>query len=127
MVSNYENYLLTVVQPEHGYGLDRFRNDVVLIADSVLADYEIHYGGTAYVTGSIPQLIREDVQSLIKVGLVIMLIMLLVNLRSMKAVLMVFSVIIPSLIAMMGFMGWAYKITGSNCFLFALFSLFVIV
>ena len=120
LVSKYENYLLTIIQPEHGYGLDRFRNDVVLIADSVLADYEIHYGGTAYVTGSIPQLIRQDVQSLIKVGLVIMLIMLLINLRSMKAVLMVFSVIIPSLIAMMGFMGWAYKVTGSNCFLFAL-------
>ena len=120
LVSKYENYLLTIIQPEHGYGLDRFRNDVVHVADSLLADYEIHYGGTAYVTGSVPQLIREDVRSLIKAGLMIMLIMLLVNLRSMKAVLMVFSVIFPSLIAMMGFMGWAYKITGSNCFLFAL-------
>ena len=120
LISKYENYLLTIIKPEHGYGLDRFRNDVVLVADSILAEYEIHYGGTAYVTGSVPQLIREDVQLLIKVGLIIMLIMLLVNLRSLKAVTMVFIVIIPSLIAMMGFMGWAYKITGSSCFLFAL-------
>ena len=67
-----------------------------------------------------PQLIREDVQLLIKAGLIIMLIMLFVNLRSLKAVIMVFIVIIPSLIAMMGFMGWAYKITGLTCFLFAL-------
>ena len=120
LISKNENYLVTMVQPEFGFGLDRFRNDVVHVADSLLADYEIHYGGTAYVTGSVPQLIREDVQLLIKAGLIIMLIMLLVNLRSLKAVIMVFIVIIPSLLAMMGFMGWAYKITGSNCFLFAL-------
>ena len=120
LISKNENYLITMIQPESGFGLDRFRNDVVHVADSLLADYEIHYGGTAYVTGSVPQLIREDVQLLIKAGLIIMLIMLLVNLRSLKAVIMVFIVIIPSLIAMMGFMGWAYKITGSNCFLFAL-------
>ena len=120
LISKNENYLITMIQPEFGFGLDRFRNDVVHVADSLLADYEIHYGGTAYVTGSVPQLIRDDVQLLIKAGLIIMLIMLLVNLRSLKAVIMVFIVIIPSLIAMMGFMGWAYKITGSNCFLFAL-------
>ena len=120
LISKNENYLITMIQPEFGFGLDRFRNDVVHVADSLLADYEIHYGGTAYVTGSVPQLIREDVQLLIKAGLIILLIMLLVNLRSLKAVIMVFIVIIPSLIAMMGFMGWAYKITGSNCFLFAL-------
>jgi len=120
LVSKNENYLITMVQPEFGFGLDRFRNDVVRVANTLLADYKIHYGGTAYVTGSVPQLIREDVQLLIKAGLIIMLIMLLVNLRSLKAVIMVFIVIIPSLITMMGFMGWAYKITGSNCFLFAL-------
>ena len=120
LISKNENYLITMIQPEFGFGLDRFRNDVVHVADYLLADYEIHYGGTAYVTGSVPQLIREDVQLLIKAGLIIMLIMLLVNLRSLKAVIMVFIVIIPSLIAMMGFMGWAYKITGLTCFLFAL-------
>ena len=120
LISKNENYLITMIQPEFGFGLDRFRNDVVHVADSLLADYEIHYGGTAYVTGSVPQLIRDDVQLLIKAGLIIMLIMLLVNLRSFKAVIMVFIVIIPSLFAMMGFMGWAYKITGANCFLFAL-------
>ena len=120
LISKNENYLITMIQPEFGFGLDRFRNNVVHVSDSLLADYEIHYGGTAYVTGSVPQLIREDVQLLIKAGLIIMLIMLLVNLRSLKAVIMVFIVIIPSLIAMMGFMGWAYKITGLTCFLFAL-------
>ena len=120
LVSRDENYLLTIIQPNDEVGLDRFRNNVVQVSDSILVDYEIHYGGTAYVTGSVPQLIRKDVQSLIKVGLAIMLIMLLVNLRSLQAVLMVMFVIVSSLVAMMGFMGWAYKITGSDRFLFAL-------
>ena len=120
LVSKKENYLITVIQPEDHFGLDRFRNDVVQVSESILVNHEIHYGGTAYVTGSVPQLIRHDVESLIKVGLGIMLIILLVNLRSVKAVLMVMFVIISSLISMMGFMGWAYKITGSDRFLFAL-------
>ena len=49
LISKNENYLITMIQPEFGFGLDRFRNDVVHVADSLLADYEIHYGGTAYV------------------------------------------------------------------------------
>jgi len=122
LVSKGENYLLTIIQPEDNFGLDRFRNDVVNIAESILAGYEIHYGGTAYITGSVPQLIRQDVRSLIMIGLIIMVVILLANLRSLKAVLMVMFVIFSSLIAMLGFMGWAYKITESNRFLFALLS-----
>ena len=120
LVSKGEEYLLTIIQPFDHVGLDQFRNDIVLVADSILSDYDVHYGGTAYVTGSVPQLIRDDVQSLIRTGMIIMLIILLFNLRSVYAVLMVMMVILFSLIAMMGFMGWAYKITGSDRFLFAL-------
>ena len=120
LVSRNENYLLTIIQPSGKVGLDRFRNDVVQVSDSLLIGYELHYGGTAYVTGSVPQMIRDDVRSLIKIGLIIMIAILLINLRSIKAVLMVLFVIICSLISMMGFMGWAYKITGSDRFLFAL-------
>ena len=120
LVSKGEEYLLTIIQPFDQVGLDQFRNDIVSVADSILSNYDVHYGGTAYVTGSVPQLIRDDVQSLIKMGMVIMLVILLFNLRSIHAVLMVMMVILSSLIAMMGFMGWAYKITGSDRFLFAL-------
>jgi len=120
LVSKGEEYLLTIIQPLDQVGLDQFRNDIVSVADSILSNYDVHYGGTAYVTGSVPQLIRDDVQSLIKMGMVIMLVILLFNLRSIHAVLMVMMVILSSLIAMMGFMGWAYKITGSDRFLFAL-------
>jgi len=110
LVSRNENYLLTIIQPSSKVGLDRFRNDVVQVSDSLLIGYELHYGGTAYVTGSVPQMIRDDVRSLIKIGLIIMIAILLINLRSIKAVLMVLFVIVCSLISMMGFMGWAYKI-----------------
>ena len=119
-VSQSDEYLLTIVRPYGGVGLDQFRNDVVAIGDSLLADYNVHYGGTAYVTGSIPQMIRDDVQLLVKVGLIIMITILLVNLRSIPAVGMVMIVIVFSLVSMLGFMGWAYRITGSNKYLFAL-------
>ena len=49
-----------------------------------------------------------------------MLIILLTNLRSLQGVSLIFITIFFSLSAMLGFMGWAYKITGSNKFLFAL-------
>ncbi len=120
LVSNGEDYLLTIVQPYDDVGLDTFRNDIVTAAESILNNYQIHFGGTAYITGSVPQLIREDVQSLIKVGILIMVVILLLNLRSLPGVIMVLMVIGFSLVSMMGFMGWVYSITGSDRFLFAL-------
>ena len=120
LISKGEDYLLTIVQPYDDVGLDTFRNDIVTATDSILNNYQIHFGGTAYITGSVPQLIREDVQSLIKVGMFIMVMILLLNLRSFPGVIMVLMVIVFSLVSMMGFMGWIYNITGSDRFLFAL-------
>ena len=120
LVSKGEDYLLTIVQPYDDVGLDTFRNDIVTAAESILNNYQIHFGGTAYITGSVPQLIREDVQSLIKAGILIMVVILLLNLRSLPGVIMVLMVIGFSLVSMMGFMGWIYSITGSDRFLFAL-------
>ena len=120
LVSKGEDYLLTIVQPYDDVGLDTFRNDIVTAAEAILNNYQIHFGGTAYITGSVPQLIREDVQSLIKVGILIMVVILLLNLRSLPGVIMVLMVIGFSLVSMMGFMGWIYSITGSDRFLFAL-------
>ena len=120
LVSKGEDYLLTIVQPYDDVGLDTFRNDIVTAAEAILNNYQIHFGGTAYITGSVPQLIREDVQSLIKAGILIMVVILLLNLRSLPGVIMVLMVIGFSLVSMMGFMGWIYRITGSDRFLFAL-------
>jgi len=120
LVSNKEDYLLTIVQPYDDVGLDTFRNDIVTAADAILNNYQIHFGGTAYVTGSVPQLIREDVQSLIKVGILIMVVILLLNLRSLPGVIMVLMVIGFSLVSMMGFMGWVYYLTETPRFSFSM-------
>ena len=88
--------------------------------EPLLNDYEAHFGGTAYMTGSIPGLIREDVKALIKIGIFLMVLILFINLRSFIGVGLVILLIGLSLGAMMGFMGWAYKIIGSDKFLFTM-------
>ena len=120
-VSESEEYLNIMVQPYEDIPHDIMRDVVVAIGDSILsADYEIHYGGTAYITGSVPTMIRNDITILLRVGLFIMAIVLMVNLRNPFAVIMVFSVIIQSLFVMAGFMGWMVFITGSERFYFTI-------
>ncbi len=120
LVSVKDEYLVLMVQPYDTKGLDVFRNEVVAITGPILKGYEIHYGGNAYVTGTMPEMIREDVQGLMKIGLLIMVSILLLNLRSPKGVALVVMVIGLSLLAMMGFMGWIYRLTGSDRFLFTM-------
>ena len=120
-VSESEEYLNIMVQPYEDIPHDIMRDVVVAIGDSILsADYEIHYGGTAYITGSVPTMIRNDITILLRVGLFIMAIVLMVNLRNPFAVIMIFSVIIQSLVVMAGFMGWMVFITGSERFYFTI-------
>ena len=120
-VSESDEYLNIMVQPYEDIPHDIMRDVVVAIGDSILsADYEIHYGGTAYITGSVPTMIRNDITILLRVGLFIMAIVLMVNLRNPFAVIMVFSVIIQSLVVMAGFMGWMVFITGSERFYFTI-------
>ena len=119
-ISQKEDYLILLVQPYDDVALDQFRNELVGVADSILTNYEIYYGGFAYITGTIPELIRNDVQFLMKMGILIMVTILLLNLRSIPGVLMVLMVIGLSLVSMMGFMGWVYKLTGSDRFLFTM-------
>ena len=120
-VSESEEYFNIMVQPYEDIPHDIMRDVVVTIGDSILsADYEIHYGGTAYITGSVPTMIRNDITILLRVGLFIMAIVLMVNLRNPFAVIMVFSVIIQSLVVMAGFMGWMVFITGSERFYFTI-------
>ena len=111
---------LITVQPYSSEGLNLFRDELVTIADPILAGYELHYGGQAYVTGTMPAMIRDDVQDLMKVGILIMVMVLLLNLRSVPGVAMVLMVIGLSLFAMIGAMGWIYQLTGSDRFLFTL-------
>ena len=119
-VSQDDQYFLITVQPYNSDRLNLFRDELVTIADPILAGYEVHYGGMAYVTGTMPAMIRDDVQDLMKLGILIMVMVLLLNLRSVPGVAMVLMVIGLSLFAMIGAMGWIYQLTGSDRFLFTL-------
>ena len=119
-VSEDNEYFMTTVQPYSSEGLNIFRDKVVSIVDPILSNYEIYYGGQAYVTGTMPEMIRDDVVILARIGILIMVMILLVNLRSLPGVGMVIMVIGLSLFAMVGSMGWIYHLTGSERFLFTL-------
>ena len=114
------DYLVAIVQPFDSIEMVGFVAEVKSIADNLLKDYDVHYGGQAYFTGIMPPLIREDVIGLMATGMFIMITILLLNLRNGTAVTMVVTVIMLSLAAMMGFMGWMAHLTGSGKFLFTL-------
>ena len=120
LVSEDDQFLVANIKPYESTGLDSFRDEVVGIVQPLVDGFEVHYGGQAYITGTMPGMIRGDVQSLMKFGLLIMMLILLANLRSIPAVGMVLMVIIFSLVAMVGFMGWVYRLSGSDRFLFTL-------
>ena len=120
-ISQNEDYFNIMIQPYENTAQDITRNIVVSVGDSVVSDsYEIHYGGTAYITGSVPTMIRNDITLLLRIGLLVMVFVLLVNLRDLFAVSMVFAVIIQSLVVMAGFMGWMVFLTGSERFYFTI-------
>ena len=120
-ISQNNEYFNIMVQPYEDIPHDVMREVVVAIGDSVLSDdYETHYGGTAYITGSVPSMIRNDITILLKIGLLIMAIVLMINLRNIFAVAMVFAIIIQSLVVMAGFMGWMIFFTGSERFYFTI-------
>lgn len=119
-ISEDNQYFLITIQPYESGALNTFRDSITTISSPILNDYEIHYGGQAYLTGTMPELIRDDVVGLARIGVLIMTIILLANLRSIAGVTMVLMLIGLSLIAMIGVQGWVYHLTGSDRFLFTL-------
>ena len=119
-ISENDEYFVITAQPYSNEQFDVFSKIVVDKSDEILDGYEIHYGGNAYISGIMPGLIRDDAFSLMRFGMLIMIFTLLLNLRSIAGVAMVLMVIVLSLFAMIGAMGWIYYFTGSNKFLFTL-------
>ena len=119
-ISENDEYFVITAQPYTNEEFDVFSKIVVDKSDKILEGYEIHYGGNAYISGIMPGLIRDDAFSLMRFGMLIMIFTLLLNLRSIAGVAMVLMVIVLSLFAMIGAMGWIYYFTGSNKFLFTL-------
>ena len=121
MVSKYEDYFNIIIQPSPNVPHDILRHRVVQVGDSLLSrNYDIHYGGIAYITGSVPTMIKKDISTLIIIGLGLMCGVLVLNIRNIFSVFLIFSIIIQSLIVMAGVMGWITYYTGSKYFYFTI-------
>ena len=121
MVSKHEDYFNIIIQPLPNVSHDILRHRVVQVGDSLLSmNYDIHYGGTAYITGSVPTMIKKDISTLIFIGLGLMCGILVLNIRNVFSVFLIFSIIIQSLIVMAGVMGWITYYTGSKYFYFTI-------
>jgi len=118
-VGTQGDYLNLMIRPILGAGNDVVVHDLQQSVKQYLGDYDIHWGGQAYLTGTLPALIRDDVSKLMLVGIIGMLLILLVSFRNVPAVGMVLATILLSMIFMIGFYGWVYHITGSDAFLFS--------
>ena len=120
MIGRHGDYVNIMIKPQKAIENNVLRNNMVQISERFLGDYEIHFGGTPYVFGTIPKLILEDVLVLMLLGIGILLTVLAVNFRSATAVKLVWGVIVISLLSMMGFMGWVVTLTGSEKFHFTM-------
>ena len=121
IVSNSNEYANIIVIPENLEGVyvdlsEKLHEITKEYEDS----YEFFYGGQAYVTGAVPEMVQKEVQVLLLCGLIIMGIILFINLRNIKAVLLILFTIFLSLGAMFGFMGWVYHLTGYKQFYFTM-------
>ncbi len=109
-----------IVRPHVGVDNNEIVHLIKQVVDQYSEQLKIHYSGQPYLTGIVPELIREDVSILIRIGMIMMVIILLANLRSLAAVGMILSVIIMSLLGMLGLMGWLVKFTGSAVYYFTI-------
>ena len=119
-LSEKGDYFNVIVRPMVGTKGDLLVSNLKKVADKYLDDYDVHWGGQAYITGTLPALIRVDVMSLMRAGLIGMLLILLFSFRNVSAVFSVLITILMSMIFMIGFNGWMFYLTGSDSFLFGI-------
>ncbi len=119
ILSRDRDFLNVVVQPKLEVDNELTTAKIMKLAGQILGDYQVHFGGQLYLTSRIPVLIRSDIMRLMRYGILILVIIMLLNMRSFPAVGMALSVVVLSLVGMMGFMGWMVFITDSNKFYFA--------
>ncbi|MEA3500446.1 MAG: MMPL family transporter [Candidatus Marinimicrobia bacterium] len=120
VVSKDNDYLNIIVRPITDFKVNIFANHVTSTAEGMLDGYELHFGGISYMTGMVPVVIKKDVKTLIIIALLIMITILFLNFRNISAVFIIIGTILLSMLSMMGFLGYAYKFTGSDKFLFTM-------
>jgi len=120
VISQKEDYANIIIIPESSDDYVALSNHIHDITETYNEDYELHFGGQAYVTGAVPGMVKEEVKVLLIFGLLLMSAILLINLRDIKAVILILFIISTSLASMFGFMGWIYRLTGSSNFYFTM-------
>ena len=120
VVSQKNEYANIIIVPENSDHYVELSNSIHQITEKYNEQYEIHFGGQAYVTGAVPAMVEKEVKTLLLFGLILMAIILLLNLKSYKAVSLILLIIFSSLGAMFGFMGWVYHFTKSENFFFSM-------
>ena len=113
------DYLNVMIRPIIGARNDVLVQNLEMIVEKHIKDYDVHWGGQAYLTGALPLLIRTDVAKLMQAGLIGMLLILLLSFRNFPTVGIVLITILLSMVFMIGFNGWMYFMTGSDAFLFS--------
>ncbi|MFC1480837.1 RND family transporter [Candidatus Neomarinimicrobiota bacterium] len=120
MISRNEDFASIMVIPVAGTADEDIADAVKTVQNDDSDGYEYHIGGLPYVRGNIGATVRNDVITLMRFGLLLLILVLLVNLRSVPALLMTVAVIILSAVTMVGFFGWMFYLTESAKFNFTI-------
>ena len=120
ILSRNEDYLNVVVRGHVDGSESELSKTVTGICNEALEGYTIHYGGQSYITGTLPPLIQAEIVVLLRVGIIIMALILLLSFRNFPALLIELVTIMLSLVFMMGSLGWMFKLTGADKFLFTM-------
>ena len=120
VVSQKDEFANIIIIPESSDHYVELSNSIHQITKKYDGQYEMHFGGQAYVTGAVPSMVQKEVKILLLFGLILMALILLLNLKNFKAVSLILLIIFSSLGAMFGFMGWVYHFTKSETFFFSM-------
>ena len=120
LVSPTGDFTLLAVMPLAGTSDAELALQVQAAQDQLGQAHHSQISGMPYIRGVLAEVVRSDVLSLMRVGLLVLALILLVNLRSLPGLMMVLVVTGLSTAAMMGFFGWLYYFTESEYFNFAL-------
>ena len=63
-------------------------------------ELEFHYGGQAYITGAVPEIVASEVKVLALYGLILMTLILFINLKNFQSVLLILTIISLSLLSL---------------------------
>ena len=121
LLSKNSNYANIIIIPINNDVYASLTNQIHEITEKYNNEnIEFYFGGQAYVTGAVPDMVQSEVKILLLYGMLIMTLILFINLRSIKGVAIILVIIFNSLITMMGFMGWIYHFTGLDEFYFTM-------